>query len=113
MKILIFLVCFLCFCSVNAAFLPQTDDIPLMDGLILKSADDVAFDTPAGQILVFEASTKLSPDAIRSFYAQNLTAMGWTWKKKDTYTRGSDTLVLSFPTPHIVRFDITLSSSDH
>ena len=113
MKICVFLFCILCFCLAQADFLPQTDDTPLMDGLILKQADDVAFDTPAGQILVFEASTKSSPNAIRDFYAQSLTALGWIHKKKDTYTRGADTLELSFPKPNTVRFDITLSSSNH
>ena len=113
MKIGAFLLCLFCLCSARADFLPQTDDIPLMDGLTLKSTDDVAFDTPAGQILVFEASTKSSPNTVRDFYAQNLTALDWIHKKKDTYTRGADTLELSFPTPGTVRFDITLSSSNH
>ena len=110
MKFLSFIFC-LCFgITVLADFLPQTDDIPLMEGLILKQTDDVAFDTPAGQILVFETTTKNSPESIRSFYAQSLSSLGWTRKKKDSYTRGADTLTLSFPAPNMVRFDITLSN---
>lgn len=112
MKFWAFLICIFCASFSWADFLPQTDDIPLMEGLTLKQTDDVAFDTPAGQILVFEATTKSSPDSVRSFYAKTLTALGWTWKKKDTYVRGADTLELSFPTAGTIRFDITLSSSN-
>jgi len=113
MKLWTFLFCVLFLGSVRAAFLPQTDDIPLMDGLVLKSTEDVSFDTPAGQILVLEATYRTTSDSIRSFYAKNLTALGWSWKKKDTYVRGADTLELSFPAKNTVRFDITLSSSTH
>ena len=110
MRLLSFILC-LCFSfAVWADFLPQTDDIPLMDGLTLKQTEDVAFDTPAGQILVLEATTRNTPDSVRTFYAQSLTALGWSWKKKDTYVRGADTLELSFPTPNTVRFDITLAN---
>ena len=110
MKFLSFVLCLLFGTAVWADFLPQTDDIPLMDGLNLKTTDDVAFDTPAGQILVFEASTKVSPDSVRSFYAKTLTSLGWSWKKKNTYVRGTDTLEISFPAPGSVRFDITLAN---
>jgi len=109
-KIILAFLCLFGITVARADFLPQTDDIPLMEGLILKETDDVAFDTPAGQILVFEAQTKASPDAVRSFYAQSLTALGWSWKKKDTYVRGADTLEMSFPQAGIVRFDITLAN---
>lgn len=112
MKFLFFLTCLFWIPVVRADFLPQTDDIPLMEGLTLKSTEDVSFDTPAGQILVLEATFSTTPDLVRSFYAESLIALGWTWKKKDTYVRGADTLTLSFPTNHSVRFDITLSSAN-
>ena len=112
MKRFSFVLCLLWGLTAWSDFLPQTDDIPLMDGLTLKTSDDVSFDTPAGQILVLEATSKIPPDSVRSFYAKTLTALGWSWQKKDTYTRGADTLELTFPTATTVRFDITLSSTN-
>lgn len=112
-KILSFLIGLLFSFGVFADFLPQTDDVPLMDGITINAPDDFSFDTPAGQILVFEGTTQLSVKSIQSFYAKTLTALGWTQKEKDSYVRGSDTLKLSFPSPKKVRFDITLSSANH
>ena len=108
---LISFLALICFCfSSFADFFPGTDDVPLMEDITLPDTGDFSFDTPAGQILVFEGKTNKSADEVRSFYAQTLTALGWTWQKKDYYTRGKDTFQLSFPKPNEVRFDITLNS---
>ena len=96
---------------VYADFLPGTDDIPLMDELSLPESDDFSFDTPAGQILIFEAQTTQSATAVRSFYDNTLTALGWTRDKQDFYHRDGDTIQLSFPKKGIVRFDIMLSAT--
>ena len=97
--------------GVRADFLPGTDDIPLMDGLTLPEADDFSFDTPAGQILIFEAKTTQSTSNVRSFYDNTLTALGWAREKQDFYRRDKDTIQLSFPKQGVVRFDITLSTA--
>lgn len=94
-----------------ADFLPGTDDIPLMDGITLPETNDFAFDTPAGQILMFEAQTAMKPDQVRSFYNTTLTALGWSKEKTDLYRRDSDTFQLSFPAAGSVRFDVTLSAT--
>ena len=108
-----FLICFafLFSLSARAAFIPATDDIPLMDGITLPETNDFSFDTPAGQILIFEGETKQSPNAIRAFYAESLIALGWSWQQKDLYVRGKDTFGLSFPAPNRVRFDIMLNNT--
>ncbi|MDY6408011.1 MAG: hypothetical protein SPL08_04870 [Pseudomonadota bacterium] len=93
-----------------ADFLPQTDDIPLMDGIILDTTDNFSFDTPAGQILVIEGHTSKTAETIRSFYAKTLTALGWTRQGTDAYERGNDTVKLSFPTADTIRFDIMISN---
>ena len=95
----------------HADFLPGTDDIPLMDGLTLPDADDFSFDTPAGQILIFEAKTSQPASTVRSFYDTTLMALGWVREKQDLYRRDKDTIHLSFPTQGSVRFDITLSAA--
>ena len=95
---------------VLADFLPGTDDIPLMDGLSLPDINDFSFDTPAGQILTFDANTSFSKKQVLSFYQKTLTAMGWQQSKSGYFTRGNDTLILSFPQAGSVHFDITLAT---
>ena len=112
MRVLSLICLILLFSSfASADFIPATDDIPLMEGITLPETNDFSFDTPAGQILIFEGQTKKSADAIRSFYAKSLTALGWSWQKKDFYTRGKDTFQLSFPASNRVRFDIMLNNT--
>ena len=109
-KIILFLWLLLITIGVKADFLPGTDDIPLMDGIALSDTTDFAFDTPAGQILMFDGRTERTPAQIRAFYDKTLTALGWSLVKRDFYGRGTDELRLSFPGKGQVRFDITLTS---
>lgn len=96
---------------VQAAFLPSTEDIPLMDGIILAESSDFSFDTPAGQILTFEGETDKNTSEIQVFYQETLTAMGWIENKTDFYVRGSDKFQISFPQKNKVRFDILLNNN--
>lgn len=95
---------------VSAGFLPMTEDIPLMDGIVLKETGYFSFDTPAGQILTFEGETKEEKQVVRDFYDKTLTALGWYQKKTDFYVRGNDTMTLSFPKKNKVRFDVLFSN---
>lgn len=97
--------------AVGAAFLPATEDIPLMAGITLVDSDGFAFDTPAGQILTFEGKTNNSVSEIRSFYDETLQSLGWKKKRTDFYERGNDTLKLYFVSKKEVRFDILLSNN--
>lgn len=96
---------------VQAAFLPATEDIPLMDGIILTESSDFSFDTPAGQILTFEGKTEKDSSEIRSFYDETLVSLGWKKKEQDLYMRGNDTLQISFSQKNKLRFDILLSNN--
>ncbi|MBQ7413323.1 MAG: hypothetical protein IJV07_03500 [Alphaproteobacteria bacterium] len=110
---LIFIVAISVGQTASADFLPGTDDIPLMDGLSLPETNDFAFDTPAGQILAFDADTSFSQKQVLSFYQKTLTAMGWEQSKSNHFKRGNDTLILSFPKKGSVHFDITLATPGH
>lgn len=94
----------------NGAFLPQTNDIPLMDGIILTETEHFSFDTPAGQILTFEGNMKNDISFVRTFYDKTLASLGWQKNKTDFYVRGNDTLELSFIGENKIRFEILLSS---
>lgn len=106
--LLLFLFCGL---SVSAAFLPATEDVPLMDGIVLTETSDFLFDTPAGQILTLSAKTQKEIQEIRTFYHDTLLSLGWQKKSSDFYVRGSDTFQLTFPNKNEVRFDILLSNN--
>ena len=98
--------------SALAAFLPATDDIPLMEGIELSDTTDFSFDTPAGQILIFDGTTQNQAADIRRFYDKTLAALGWQKKDTDTYHRGADdVLQLSFPEKGRVRFDVMLNGA--
>ena len=94
----------------QADFLPATDDIPLMEGITLSETSDFSFDTPAGQILIFDGTTEKTSASVRAFYDETLTALGWKKVKADFYKRGEDTLQLSFPKEKAVRFDVMINS---
>ena len=105
----LFLFLFMFFSQgIQSAFLPSTDDIPLMDGIALTDTDDFSFDTPAGHILTLIGETKIPHKDVLSFYQKTLTSLGW-YADKQTFKRDNDTLNISFPTPDTVRFDITLT----
>ena len=89
----------LCFAVVSAAmaqdFIPGTEDIPLMNGLIIDDNETVSFDTPAGQIMTIVANTSKSQNQVLSFYATTLTSMGWQKITPYFFQRGQDELSLS------------------
>ena len=111
-KILILVILVLVEFAAKAAFLTGTEDIPLMDGVVLVPAEDFDFDSPAGQILILKAKTKLSREAVGSFYDKTLRAMGWKKVRVGIYTRGGDEFKLSFPAAERVQFDITLTGAE-
>ena len=112
MKKIIFFLFVLCVDPVLADFFPNTEDIPVMEGIMLTEVTDFEFDTPVGQILTFNAETDNSPQQIRTFYRETLNALGWISEKEDTYVRDSDRFSIYFPKPKQVRFEMTLVGSE-
>lgn len=107
---------FFFFFSVQAAdaFLPGTEDIPLMPGLIIDITDNMDFDTPAGQIITLEGTAKkLNASDIYTFYQSALPTMGWKEVQKGYFKREKDSLrltVLSTQKPIRIQFEISLTS---
>jgi hypothetical protein len=112
MKKVVFFLFSLCIGSVRADFFPNTEDIPVMEGIILTETTDFEFDTPMGQILTFEAKTDYSSQQIRSFYSETLKSLGWHLETKDVYVRGNDRFSIYFPSQNQVRFEMTLVGSE-
>lgn len=95
------------------SFLPETEDIPLMAGIELAAAEDISFDTPAGQILTIHGTGKtLRADEVFSFYDAVLPALGWRRTGSGRFARGEDTFRLKATQGAAalsVRFDIFLT----
>lgn len=94
-------------------FLTKTSDIPLMKGLIVRSSNQMDFDTPTGQVLLLEASSKnKTGDDVIYFYETILPQMGWKKVEKGVFERQKDTLnivILKNKKPSKIRFDIFLT----
>lgn len=77
----------------RAEFVPGTDDVPLMPGLV--AADPVVFDKPEGRIVTVTARGKVTRAVVRGFYDKTLPALGWH-RQGDGWRREGETLKLEF-----------------
>lgn len=78
----------------RAEFVPGTDDVPLMPGLV-AAADPVVFDKPEGRIVTVTARGKVTRAVVRGFYEKTLPALGWR-REGDGWRREGETLKLEF-----------------
>ncbi len=96
------------------AYLPGTEDVPLMTGLTVDKTDNLDFDTPAGQIAVLEVTARqLTAEQVFDYYRKILPALGWSEQKTGVFTRDNDSLtlvVVRAGASLIMRFEIALSS---
>lgn len=96
-------------------FMPGTQDIPLMNSLLVDTTDDMNFDTPAGQVITFEAkSSKETSRTILNYYRNTLPALGWKETTPNHYLREKDSLiftVMQAQKPAVIRVEITLMNT--
>jgi hypothetical protein len=59
-------------------FVPGTEDVPLMPGLIVQANSGVVFDKPQGRIVEAKARGRLKRAQVREFYAATLPSLGWS-----------------------------------
>lgn len=117
MKYFVFLLLWLSISGISsAAFLSETVDIPLMEGMTLSDEEEnFNFDTPAGQIVTVTATTAKTEKEVRSFYRETLPSLGWKIKKDDVFHRGKDLLVIKIDTSKekqtTVSFSMTLTET--
>lgn len=95
-----------------AQFLPGTEDIPLMDGLV-NVEETASFDNPSERMVLISAETKISAQKIFSFYKQTLANLGWQEIKPHSFKRGNDSFFIEItPTPSINQVQFRLSQSN-
>lgn len=94
----------------SASFLPGSEDIPLMPGMITNDTP-IVFDKVSGQIFTSVANTNHPPLSIFKFYDDALINLGWKKFEKGKYYRGSETLVIKVDASqkgaNIVRFEFS------
>ncbi len=102
--------------SAQENFIAGTQDIPLMDKLSIDISDDMNFDTPAGQLMVFEAkNTHYTGSDVLSYYRNTLPKMGWTKTGNNSYIREKDSITISIireQKPSVVRFEIVSTNTN-
>jgi hypothetical protein len=75
-------------------FVPGTEDLPLMPGLVAVEGAGVVFDKPQGRIVEAEAKGKVKRDAVRKFYGATLPGLGWAASGPSRWQRESEALVI-------------------
>jgi hypothetical protein len=82
-------------------FVPGTEDLPLMPGLVAVANSAVVFDKPEGRIVESTARGKVTRYAVTRFYARTLPQLGWQHVAGTAaaWTRGGEGLNLDFHGP--------------
>jgi hypothetical protein len=76
------------------AFVPGTEDVPLMPGLAAVEGTEVVFDKPQGRIVEAQARGRVKPEAVRRFYGETLPGLGWTKSGPQRWQRDSEALAI-------------------
>ena len=61
----------------HTAYVAGLEDVPLMAGLIPTHANDVAFDSPLGRIVIVHTEGALDRQSVLAFYAASMDELGW------------------------------------
>ncbi len=82
-------------------FVPGTEDLPLMPGLVSVAGSAVVFDKPEGRIVESAARGKVSRYTVARFYNRTLPQLGWrpATGAPVTWTRAGERLHLDFHGP--------------
>jgi hypothetical protein len=78
----------------GGAFVPGTEDVPLMPGLAAVDGTELVFDKPQGRIVQAQARGRVKPEAVRRFYGETLPGLGWTEAGPQRWQRESEALAI-------------------
>lgn len=76
-------------------FFSVIEDLPVMQGMSENENAAVTFETAGGRIAEAAARGRVSPDAVRAFYADVLPQLGWTPGAEGVYARDGERLKIS------------------
>ena len=80
----------------NEGFISGFEDLPLMRGMTETTANNVAFDTVHGRVLVSFAQSSESEEKILAFYKESLSQLGWKINRDGEFLRGEEILKIDF-----------------
>lgn len=78
----------------SAAYVPGTEDVPLMPGLAPAPDGMLVFDQPQGRIVEVTTSGPLRRRDVLSFYHESLPELGWAAHGKHDFERAGERLSL-------------------
>ena len=112
--IVIWMILLFCGAVFAQDFIAGTEDIPLMENMVIEDNETISFDTPDGQILNLTGYTKASQTQVKTFYNNTLKTLGWVPQKGNTYMRDKDELSLTFTsTKNGTRVDFQLTTTNN
>jgi hypothetical protein len=82
--------------TIAAAYVPGTEDVPLMPGLASDAAAGLVFDKPQGRIVEASARGAVSRRAVLAFYQESLPQLGWHPAGERHFQRDGERLSLDF-----------------
>ncbi len=94
-RFMYFLISFIFMFGLASAYLPGTEDVPLMKGLELVE-DPIIFDNLEGRLVTLHAQGEISEKEVSQFYAGTLPNLGWKKKADSFYVRDKESLKISF-----------------
>ncbi len=80
----------------NERFISGFEDLPIMRGMTETTANNVAFDTVHGRVLVSFAQSSESEEKILAFYKESLSQLGWKINRDGEFLRGEEILKIDF-----------------
>jgi hypothetical protein len=78
------------------AYVPGTEDVPLMPGLAANADSALVFDKPQGRIVEASATGHVSRADVLAFYRSSLPELGWTAAGAKDFDRSGERLSLGF-----------------
>ena len=78
------------------AYVPGTEDVPLMPGLTSVADSQLVFDKPQGRIIQISARGVVHRADVLAFYGQSLPSLGWRRLDAQHFQREGELLSFDF-----------------
>ncbi len=82
--------------AAGSAYVPGTEDVPLMQGLAPSGGPAILFDKPQGRIVRATVKGAVSRRDVEAFYATSLPQLGWKPAGPQRFEREGERLSLDY-----------------
>ncbi len=80
----------------ETAYVPGTEDVPLMPGLTATGGGPLVFDKPQGRIVEATATGAVKRAQVLAFYRSSLPELGWSRNGDAAFKRAGEELAIDF-----------------